>query len=86
MIWLSPEAIAAWKPGVYGSGSNHQAGQEGRATTVEQESSYHQQERVENAFFGFKTILCGGLCARNSAAHQAEAIVACHVRNRMTEL
>jgi IS5 family transposase len=50
------------------------------------EAGYHQQGRVENAFFRFKTILGDSLGARNDAARQAEATVACNVLNMMTEL
>jgi IS5 family transposase len=50
------------------------------------ESGYHQQARVENAFFRYKSIISGGLRARTSGGRQAEARLACNVLNRMTEL
>ena len=50
------------------------------------ESGYHQQARVENAFFRYKSIIGSGLRARTSAGRQTEALLACHVLNRMTEL
>ena len=51
-----------------------------------QEAGYHQQARVENAFFRYKSIISNGLRARTSAGRQAEALLACNVLNRMTEL
>ena len=50
------------------------------------ESGYHQQARVENAFFRYKLIISSGLRARTSGGRQTEALLACNVLNRMTEL
>jgi IS5 family transposase len=50
------------------------------------ESRYHQQGRVENAFFRYKTILGGSLRARNDDGQQTEDVIACNILNRMTEL
>ena len=50
------------------------------------EWGYHQQARVENTFFRYKTILGGSLRARRPAAQQVEARIACNVLNRMLEL
>ncbi len=50
------------------------------------ESGYHQQARVENTFFRYKTIVGPRLRARNPESQQAEAIIACNILNRMTAL
>ena len=50
------------------------------------EAGYHQQARVENAFFRYKSIISTGLRARTAAGRQTEALLACNVLNRMTEL
>ena len=50
------------------------------------ESGYRQQARVENGFFRYKAVLGGGLKARNSNAQAREAIIGCHILNRMGEL
>ena len=49
-------------------------------------SGYHQQARVENAFFRYKSIISSGLRARTSGGRQTEARLACNVLNRITEL
>jgi len=49
-------------------------------------AGYHQQARVENAFFRFKTIGGDRLRARSEAGRRVEARIACDVLNRMTEL
>ena len=49
-------------------------------------SAYHQQARVEKAFFRYKSILGGALRARSPAGQVAEALVACNVLNQMTDL
>ena len=49
-------------------------------------SAYHQQARVENAFFRYKSIFGGALRARSPAGQVAEALVACNVLNQMTDL
>ena len=51
-----------------------------------QTSGYHQQARVENAFFRYKAIIGDGLRARSPGARAVEASLACGVLNRMTEL
>ena len=50
------------------------------------ESRYHRQARVENAFFRYKSIISDRLRARHSKAQDTEAVVACNILNRMTEL
>ncbi len=50
------------------------------------ESGYHRQARVENAFFRYKSIIGDRLRARHSKAQEAEALIACNILNRMTEL
>ena len=49
-------------------------------------SGDHQQARVENAFFRYKSIVGDCLRARSSSGQQREAVLACNVLNRMTEL
>jgi hypothetical protein len=50
------------------------------------ESGYHQQARVENTFFRYKTTIGPELRARHPQAQEAEAIITCNVLNRMMEL
>ncbi len=52
----------------------------------QKESGYRQQARVENGFFRYKSVLGGSLKARNSDAQGREAMIGCHILNRMTEL
>ena len=52
----------------------------------QKESGYRQQARVENGFFRHKSLLGGGLRARNSNAQRREAIIGCHILNQMAEL
>ncbi len=49
-------------------------------------SGYHQQARVENAFFRYKSILGEGLHARTPGGQTVEVQLACNILNRMTEL
>ena len=49
-------------------------------------SGYHQQARVEHAFFRYTSIVGDCLRARSSSGQRREAVLACHVLNRMTEL
>ena len=49
-------------------------------------SGYHQHARVENAFFRYTSIVGDCLRARSSSGQRREAVLACHVLNRMTEL
>ena len=49
-------------------------------------SGYHQQARVENAFFRYKSIIGDGLRARSPAGQQAESALAYNILNRLTEL
>ena len=49
-------------------------------------SGYHQQARVENAFFRYKSIIGAGLRARSRGGRKVEASLACGVLNQMTEL
>ncbi len=46
----------------------------------------HQQARVENAFFRYKSIVGDRLRARSSTSQETEARIACNILNRMTEL
>ncbi len=41
----------------------------------QKESGYRQQARVENGFFRYKSVLGGGLKARNSIAQTREAMI-----------
>ena len=50
------------------------------------ESGYHQQARVENTFFRYKSIIGDGLRARHPKSQKAEVVIACNILNRMTEL
>ncbi len=52
----------------------------------QKESGYRQQARVENVFFRYKSVLGGGLKARNSKAQTREAMLGCHILNRMADL
>ena len=47
-------------------------------------SGYHQQARVENAFFRYKSIPGDGLRARSLAGQTTETVRACNILNRMT--
>jgi len=49
-------------------------------------SGDHQQARVENAFFRYKSIIGDGLRARSPAGQGSEAILGCEILNRMTAL
>ena len=49
-------------------------------------SGDHQHARVENAFFRYKSIVGDCLRARSSSGQRREAVLACNVLNRMTEL
>ncbi len=49
-------------------------------------SGYHQQARVENAFFRYKSIFGDALRARSPGGQSTEALVACNVLNQMTDL
>ena len=51
-----------------------------------QASGYHQHARVEHAFFRYTSIVGDCLRARSSSGPRREAVLACHVLNRMTEL
>ena len=50
------------------------------------ESGYHQQARVENTFFRYKSIIGDRLRARHPKSQEAEALIACNILNRMTIL
>ena len=49
-------------------------------------AGYHRQARVENAVFRYKSIIGPGLRARTTGGRKTEALLACNVLNRMTEL
>jgi hypothetical protein len=50
------------------------------------ESGYHQQARVENTFFRYKSIIGDRLRARHPKLQEAEAVIACNILNRMAAL
>jgi IS5 family transposase len=50
------------------------------------ESGYHQQARVENTFFRYKSIIGDRLRARHPKSQEAEAVIACNILNRMLEI
>jgi IS5 family transposase len=50
------------------------------------ESGYHQQARVENTFFRYKSIIGDRIRARHPKSQEAEALMACNILNRMTGL
>jgi hypothetical protein len=50
------------------------------------ESGYHEQARVENTFFRYKSIIGGRLRARHPRSQEAEAVIACNILNKMAEL
>lgn len=47
---------------------------------------YHRQARVENAFFRYKSIIGPGLRACSPSGQEREAVLACNILSRMTEL
>ena len=49
-------------------------------------AGYHRQARVENAFFRYKSIIGAAVRARSPGGQAAEALLACNILNRMTEL
>ena len=49
-------------------------------------SGYHRQARVENTFFRYKSIIGGCLHARSPEGQGSEAVLACNILNRMTDL
>jgi IS5 family transposase len=49
-------------------------------------SGYHQQARVENAFFRYMYLIGAGLRARSRSGRKVEASLACCVLNHMTAL
>jgi IS5 family transposase len=50
------------------------------------ESEYHQQARVENTFFRYKSIIGDRLRTRHPESQRLEALIACNILNRMAEL
>ncbi len=50
------------------------------------EAGYHQQARVENAFYRYKQLIGGRLRSRNIAAQVTEVGLAINVLNQMLEL
>jgi hypothetical protein len=50
------------------------------------ESGHHQQARVENTFFRYKSIIGDRLRARHPMSQTAEATIACNVLNQMADL
>ena len=54
--------------------------------TGKRDSGYHQQARVENAFFRYKSIIGESLHARSRTGQETETILACNILNQMTQL
>ena len=50
------------------------------------DAGYHQQARVENTFYRYKSTFGGALRARSPDGRVVEAQVACNVLNQMTDL
>ncbi|MFT5443074.1 MAG: transposase [Myxococcota bacterium] len=50
------------------------------------ESGYHQQGRVENTVFRYKSIIGPRLRARHPKSQKVKALIACNILNRMFEL
>ena len=50
------------------------------------QSDYHQQARVENAFYRYKQLIGGRLRSRNIVAQATEVRLAINVLNRMLDL
>ena len=50
------------------------------------DSGYHQQARVENAFFRYKSSIGESLRTRSPGGQETEAVLACNVLNQMTQL
>jgi hypothetical protein len=51
-----------------------------------QSDEVHQQARVENTFFWYRTIVYPRLRARHPESQKAEAVIGCNILNRMTDL
>ena len=51
----------------------------------EKDSGYHQQGRVENAVFRYKSIIGESLRARSRVGQETEALLACNILNQMTQ-
>jgi hypothetical protein len=49
-------------------------------------TGYHQQARVENTFFRYKSIIGDRLRSRHPMSQKAEALIACNILNRVAEL
>ena len=49
-------------------------------------SGYYRQDRVENTFFRYKSIIGDGLRARSPAGQASEVVLGCEILNRMTAL
>ena len=49
-------------------------------------SGYHQQARVEDAFFRYKSILGEGFHARTPGGQTVDVQLACNILHRITEL
>jgi hypothetical protein len=71
-LWLSADALDAWGPAFGATGWTG--------------AVLGRVDRVESAFFRDKAIISTALRARTAAGRQTEALLACNVLNRMTEL
>jgi len=60
--------------------------QEKGRETWKQESQYHKRSLVENAFYRYKKILGDKLSSRKFENQQNEALLRCHILNKMTLL
>ncbi len=90
MIEVAPKRGAVPTPGASGTWRQRndalrRIGKVGRQDW-NRESGYRQQARVENLFGRYKHVLGEGLRARDPDAQSAEAMIGCHVLNRMLDL
>jgi hypothetical protein len=82
-LWISEDAVASWKPAPSGlrGGKNKFSDH-----VIEKECGYHLQERVENTFFRYKTIIGPRLRSCHSESQKVEAMIACNILNTMIAL
>ena len=53
---------------------------------MEEGIGYHQQARVENTFFRYKSIIGPGLRARHPKSQKVAALIVCNMLNQMLAL
>ena len=90
MIGIPPRRTAVAAGSIAGPWAQREAAMErirqvGRQAW-QKESGYRQQARGENAFSRYKSVLGGGLQGRHIKAQSSEAMLGCHILNRMAEL